>query len=115
MTLAVESRSGAVRFRVKVQARARRDEIAGVHDGMLRLRVTAPALEGRANQAVVALLAEQLRVPRSSIKIIAGERSPQKAVEVAGLDAAAVLARFGLEPSGATPRRASVGTPGDKQ
>lgn len=107
MTLVVASTGGVVRFRVKVQARARRQEIAGVHSGMLRLRVTAPALEGRANQAVVALLAEQLRVPRSSIKITAGERSPQKTVEVAGLDAAAVLARFGLEPSGATP--------GDKQ
>jgi len=55
----------------------------------------------------VALLAEQLRVPKSSIKITAGERSPQKAIEVAGLDAATVLARLGLEPSGATP--------GDKQ
>ena len=107
MTLAVESRRGAVRFRVKVQARARREGIAGIHGGVLRLRVTAPALEGRANQAVVALLAEQLRVPKSSIKITAGERSPQKAIEVAGLDAATVLARLGLEPSGATP--------GDKQ
>ncbi|MGH9803834.1 MAG: DUF167 domain-containing protein [Candidatus Acidiferrales bacterium] len=103
MTLAVESRAGAVRFRVKVQARARKEEIAGVHAGMLRLRVAAPALEGRANEAVVTLLAGQLRVPRSSIKITAGERSPHKAVEVAGLDAATVLARLGLEPSGATP------------
>lgn len=103
MTLGVESRSGAVRFRVKVQARARREGIAGIHGGVLRLRVTAPALEGRANEAVVALLAEQLRVPKSSIKITAGERSPQKAIEVAGLDVATVLARLGLEPSGATP------------
>ena len=107
MTLAVESRGGAVRFRVKVQARARREEIGGTHAGMLRVRVTAPALEGRANKAVVALLAGQLRVPKSSIKITAGDRSPQKGVEVAGLDAATVLARLGLEPSGATP--------GDKQ
>ena len=103
MSLVLQSRHGAVQFRVKVHARARRDEMAGVHAGMLRLRVTAPALEGRANQAVVALLAEELRVPKSSIKIAAGERSPQKSIEVAGLDAAKVLARLGLEPSGATP------------
>lgn len=103
MTLEVESRGAAVRFRVKVQARARREEIAGVHAGVLRLRVTAPALEGRANAAVLALLAGQLRVSKSSIKIIAGERSPHKAVEVTGLDAATVLARLGLAPTGATP------------
>jgi uncharacterized protein (TIGR00251 family) len=103
MTLALEDRSGSVRFRVKVQARARCEEIAGVHNGLLRLRVTAPALEGRANQAAVALLAGRLRVSRSSIKITAGEHSPQKAVEVAGLDAATVLARLGLAPSGAMP------------
>lgn len=96
MTLVVESRRGAVRFRLKVQARARRDEIAGVHDGALRVRVTAPPVEGRANWAVVELLAEHLRVSRSSIKIAAGERAPLKLVEVAGLDAVTVLERLRL-------------------
>lgn len=99
MSLAVEERGGSVRFRVKVQARARREEIAGVHGGALRVRVTAPPLEGRANQAVVALLAERLRVPKSSIKIASGERSPLKTVEVAGLAAAAVHERLRLPPA----------------
>lgn len=103
MTLEVQDRQSSVRFRVKVQARARREEIAGAHAGMLRLRVTAPALQGRANEAVIQLLAGELRVSRSSIKIVAGERSPQKVVEVAGVDAATVLARFRLGPAGATP------------
>ncbi len=94
MSLPIEERTGAVRFRVKVQARARREELAGVHGGALRVRVTAPPLEGRANQAVVALLAERLRLPKSSVKITGGERSPQKTIEVAGLDAAAVLERL---------------------
>ncbi len=96
MTFVVESRGGAARFRVKVQARARRDEIAGVHEGALRVRVTAPPVEGRANWAVVELLAEHLRVSRSSIKIAAGARAPLKLVEVAGLDAATVLERLRL-------------------
>lgn len=96
MTLAVETRGAVVRFRVKVQARARRKKIAGVHDGALQVRVNAPPLEGRANRALVELLAGRLRVPRSSIKIAAGERSPLKLVEVAGLDAAAVLERLRL-------------------
>lgn len=103
MTLEVQDRQGCARFRVKVQARARREEIAGAPAGVLRLRVTAPALEGRANQAALSLLAGELRVPRSSIKIVAGERSPQKVVEVAGVDAATVLTRLHLGPAGANP------------
>src|SRR3990172_11963869 len=103
MSLQVEERGGNVRFRVKVQARARREEIAGVHDGALRVRVTAPPLEGRANRAVVALLAERLRLPQSSVKIAGGERSPLKTIEVAGLDAAAVLERLRLGPARPSP------------
>ncbi|MFQ5694527.1 MAG: DUF167 domain-containing protein [Terriglobia bacterium] len=100
MSLRVESRGGGAQFRVKVQARARREQIAGVHDGRLRVRVAAPPLEGRANRAVLALLAKHLRVPKSSIKIAAGERSPAKLIHVAGLDAAAVLQRLRLGPPG---------------
>jgi hypothetical protein len=99
MSLEVETRGAAVRFRVKVQARARRQEVVGAQGGVLRLRVTAPPVEGRANLAVVALLAGHLRVPKSSIKIAAGERAPIKLVEVAGLDAATVLER--LQPEAA--------------
>ena len=99
MTLRVESQSGIARFRVKVQPRARQEEIAGVRDGALRVRVRPPALAGRANQALVALLAERLRLPQSSIKIAAGERSSHKLVEVAGLDAATVRERLWAEPS----------------
>jgi hypothetical protein len=97
MSFAVEERAGSVRLRVKVQARAHREEIVGVHDGALRVRVTAPPVAGRANQAVVELLAERLRLPRSSVKITSGERSPQKTIEVAGLGAAAVLERLRLK------------------
>jgi uncharacterized protein (TIGR00251 family) len=99
MSLEVETRGAAVRFRVKVQARARREEIVGEQGGLLRLRVTAPPIEGRANQAAVALLAEHLRVPKSSIKIAAGERAPIKLVEVAGLAAATIAER--LRPAAA--------------
>lgn len=103
MSLEVEPCGGGARFRLKVQARARREEIAGVHAGALRVRVSAPALEGRANRAVVALLADCLRVSKSSIKIAGGERSPHKQVEVVGLDPAAVLERLRLGPGGTSP------------
>jgi uncharacterized protein YggU (UPF0235/DUF167 family) len=61
---------------------------------MLRIRVTAPPVEGRANRAVVGLLARCLRIPKSSIKIAAGGRSPVKVVEAEGLDPATALERL---------------------
>jgi hypothetical protein len=94
LSIRVEDRAGAARFRVKVQARARREELAGVQGEALRVRVSAPPVEGRANAAVVALLAERLRVPKGSIKIVSGGRGKEKLIEVAGLDAATVLARL---------------------
>ncbi|MBI2956267.1 MAG: DUF167 domain-containing protein [Acidobacteria bacterium] len=96
MSLEIQSRAGGVRFGVKVQARAQRDEIVEVREGRLRVRVTAPPVEGRANEALIRLLAAHLRVPKSSIKIAAGERSPLKVVEVSGLDAATMRDRLRL-------------------
>ncbi|MGH9788926.1 MAG: DUF167 domain-containing protein, partial [Candidatus Acidiferrales bacterium] len=98
-------RDGGARLRVKVQARARRNELAGIHDGALRVRVTAPPVEGRANEAVVELLSEHLRLPKSSIRIVAGERAPLKTVEVVGLDAAAVADRLRPEPDTGKPKQ----------
>jgi len=70
----------------------------GFQGAVLRLKVTAPPVEGRANEAVLELLAERLRVSKSSIRMVAGERAPLKTVEVAGLDAAAVAERLRPEP-----------------
>ncbi len=73
---------------VKVQPGARRNEVAGFEGDVLRLRVTAPPREGRANQAVVSLLSETLGIPKSAIKLVRGERSRDKvfAIEGATLD-----------------------------
>lgn len=100
MSLKVESRSGGVRFRIKVQVRARRQELTGVHAGALRVRVTAPPLDDRANRAVLRPLAEHLRVPESSIKIAGGARARWKLIEVAGLDRATILERLELGSAG---------------
>lgn len=94
--LAIEKMAGGVRFRVKVQARARREEIAGVYDGLLRVRVNAPPFEGRANKAIIALLAKGLQVSRASVKIAAGERARLKSIVVAGVTVSEALARLGL-------------------
>ncbi len=91
-----ESQQG-VRFRIKVRARARKQGIAGVVGSAVKVHVTAPALEGRANLAVIALLAKQLKVPKGSVKIAAGERSANKTIVVAGLTAIDARARIGIE------------------
>lgn len=79
---------GGLRFPVRVQPRASRSEIVGVHGGALKVRVSAPPVEGAANEAVVALLAGALGVARSRVRIVGGAGSRLKTVEVDGIDRA---------------------------
>lgn len=81
---------------VRVQARSRRDEFVAVRDGIVVVRVAAPALDGRANRALRRLLAQRLGVRASSVTIVRGQRSREKVVRVDGLEQAAVNATFGL-------------------
>jgi uncharacterized protein (TIGR00251 family) len=81
----VHSRDGAAVFSVRVQPRARKDEIAGEWEGALKIRLQAPAMENRANEALIELLARVLRIPKSAVRILGGERSRTKRVEVRGV------------------------------
>ena len=83
-----------VRFAVRLTPRAALDRIDGVTDGVLRARVGAPAVEGAANNALVRLIAEELGVARSSVRIVAGASSRQKLVVVDGADLDAIVARW---------------------
>src|SRR5215467_13054507 len=91
-----ESAKGIV-FAVKVQPRARQNAIAGVVGDMLKLALTAPPVDGRANQAVIEFLAELLEIPRSSVTITSGETSRSKVVRIAGLSQQAVKAKLAQE------------------
>jgi uncharacterized protein (TIGR00251 family) len=75
---------GVLTFQVRVVPRASRSEIAGEHDGALRIRVTAPPVEGAANEEVIRLLARALGVTRSAVEIVAGHTSKLKRVKVRG-------------------------------
>ena len=76
---------------VRVRASARQDELVGMRDGILLIRVSAPALEGRANESVRRVLAKHLGVPKSSVRIVRGHRSREKVIQIDGLDQPALL------------------------
>ena len=87
-------------FQVKVHPRAKKNAITGEVADALKVALTAPPSAGRANEACIALFAEFLNVPRSSVTIAAGESSRNKLIRVSGLSASQVEARL---------REASIG------
>jgi uncharacterized protein len=90
------SRVTAAEVRVRVRAGARREELLQTDDGWIVARVTAPALEGRANKALCRLVAKQLRIAPSKVAIVRGARSREKLIRVDGMDQAAVNAALGM-------------------
>ena len=78
------------RIAVRVQARASRDEIGGERAGAILIRVTAPPVDGRANEAVCRLVATRLGVARSRVSVARGASARDKLLEVEGLDSAAL-------------------------
>ena len=88
---------GTVTFAVKVQPRASKNQVVGVADGAMKVRVRAPAVENRANQELCAFLAELLKRPKSAVRILAGERGRNKRVEIFGVTAAEVNALIQAE------------------
>jgi hypothetical protein len=83
--LDVHELNGRVRLSVRVQPRASANGIAGIHGNSLKIRLTAPPVEGAANDALVIFLADTFAVPRRAIKILAGESSRSKIVEIEGV------------------------------
>jgi uncharacterized protein (TIGR00251 family) len=88
----ITTKGGKVSFTVRVQPRARRDEIVGEHQDGLKIRLTAPPVDDRANEALRKLLATRLNVPLAAVRIAAGEHSRTKRVEILGVTAAMIEA-----------------------
>ncbi|MGH9736272.1 MAG: DUF167 domain-containing protein [Candidatus Acidiferrales bacterium] len=88
----VKLENGCAIFDVRVAPRASRNAIEGEHAGALKVRLTAPPVEGRANDALRRVLAECLNVPVSAVRIVTGESSRTKRVSIAGVSSAQVLA-----------------------
>jgi len=83
-----------LRFAVRLTPRAGRDAVDGVVDGVLRVRVTAPPVDGAANQALLRLLASELHVPRRDVRLVSGETARHKLVAVDDVPAEAIVARW---------------------
>ena len=89
--LPATEKDGALVFAVRVVPRAARSEIAGEHDGALKVRVAAPPVEGAANEELRRTLARTLGVPVRNVEIISGETSKTKRVRVHGVTKDALL------------------------
>src|SRR5690348_16556959 len=90
--LEIQSKDGTVIITVRVQPRASKDEIAGEMGGALKVRLQAPAVEDRANQALVEFLAQLLKTSRTAVRIQSGERSRTKRIEIRGVTRQQILA-----------------------
>lgn len=94
MSLAVRETDGAVHFAVKVVPGASRTRIQGLHGDALKVQVAAPPEHGKANAAVLALLAEALGTTQNQVALVRGASSPRKTIAVRGLAAAWVVQRL---------------------
>jgi uncharacterized protein len=95
----INDKDGAVSFRVRVQPRASRTEVAGEHAGAIKLRIVAPPVDGKANEECIRFLARLLEVPPRAIEIVSGDASRDKVIRVHATPAARVrdaLTRRGL-------------------
>jgi uncharacterized protein (TIGR00251 family) len=93
---AIQESAEGVTFTAKVVPGSSRTTVAGVLEDMVKIRVAAPPEKGKANQCLVAFLAQQLHVKRNAVEILTGHGNPVKQVRVAGLSAAQLLDRLGL-------------------
>ena len=90
----IQESARGVTFAVKVHPRARKNAITGVVGDALKVALTAPPVEGKANQAVIEFFAELFAIPRSSITIASGETSRNKRICISGVSRGAVQRRL---------------------
>lgn len=88
---------GDLLLTIYVQPRASRNELAGLHGEALKLRLTTPPVDGKANRAVLVFLAKRLRLPKSALTLKSGHQSRTKTIVIHGAIEAQVRNLLGLE------------------
>ena len=91
----IHQQESSVAFQVRVHPRAKKNAITGEFGDALKVSLTAPPVEGRANEACIEFLARLLQVPRGSVTIASGQTSRNKVIRVAGVSAQEVRRRLG--------------------
>ena len=81
----IQSTATGVRIEIRVQPRASRNEVAGVHGSAIKVRLTAPPVDGAANEALVTFLANTFRVHARAVTILSGATSRTKVVQIEGV------------------------------
>lgn len=89
----------AFKLQLKVAPKSSRNAVTGWIGDTLKLSVTGAPEKGKANQAVIDVLSEVLDLPRSAIRMVRGETSPTKLVEISGLDEGEILRRLNKAPA----------------
>jgi uncharacterized protein len=84
----------SIRLEVYVQPRASRTELAGTHDGLIKIRIAAPAVEDAANRALIDFIAQHLGIAKRRVRMVAGGTSRRKVLEVDDVSADLIAAKF---------------------
>jgi uncharacterized protein len=84
----------SVRLEVYIQPRASRSEFAGLHDGVIKIRIAAPAVENAANLALVEFLADQLGIAKRSVRVVMGGAGRRKILEIDGMMESELAEKF---------------------
>jgi uncharacterized protein (TIGR00251 family) len=93
----IEEKNGCVSFNVRVQPRASRTELAGEHDGAIKLRISAPPVDNKANEECKKFLAKLLDVASNAVEIIQGESSRSKVIRVRGVTAEQIYKSLNID------------------
>ena len=89
-------KEAAIFLKIHLLPRASRDEICGLHGDAIKVKVTAPPIEGRANMALQRFIAKKLHLASSQVEIMAGKRSREKILKISGISRAEVEKALGI-------------------
>jgi uncharacterized protein (TIGR00251 family) len=81
---------------VRVQPRSSKEAVAGISEGVVRIRLTAPPVEGKANEALLKFLSKKLGVSKGALELVAGDHGRNKLIRIAGLSCEEIHARLGV-------------------
>ncbi|HEX7674310.1 MAG TPA: DUF167 domain-containing protein [Bdellovibrio sp.] len=92
----IETVKGGVRLHLFIQPKSSKNEVVGSHNGLLKIKITAPPIDGKANECLIEFLSDVFDIPKRDITIIRGETGRNKTVELSGVTAQVAQEVLGL-------------------